>query len=241
MAVTTGRSRMFNGIVEVMRPNHNTATELMLLRRKQVPERRVDAEYVDSGPIVVIPGLTLSRDLNANIGVYRLSGLLVDMGYRVNSLFLDVGSLAPEFTIKRIEEAIGDRHGVTLIGYSLGGMLGIVAGNRNPGRVKKVITLGSAISLPVCTVEQVVRKLENTAERVGERAIVDFIKETVAWAKDPKVGMLHLIAENDGILARQSQNNGKITFLIPNAWHVSIPYHDHSLMHIVSGIAGFSC
>lgn len=97
----------------------------------------------DGHPVIVLPGFLLDDD-----STWCLRAFLRRLGYRVHGfgMGLNLGArtvgVDGRHLIEMIDRVAGDEP-VSLVGHSLGGVLARDYARRHPGRVRRLITLGS--------------------------------------------------------------------------------------------------
>jgi triacylglycerol lipase len=111
--------------------------------------RGVDVPRGDGAPVVLVPGF-LAGD--ASLAVMR--AWLRRMGHRTYRSGIAWNVDCSEAAVRRLDRRVAEvaeRAGrpVALIGHSRGGLLAHAVAVRRPGRVRRVITMGSPLSSPL--------------------------------------------------------------------------------------------
>jgi len=156
----------------------------------------------DGHPVIILPGM-----LASDVSTAPLRAALKTLGYDVRGWGLGrnfgTRSVGPQCEklcdlVDRVFEDSGKT--VSLIGWSLGGVLARLAARRRPGRVRQVVTLGSPFtSDPKAT--NAWRIYEAASQtRVGSPAIKAFRKEILQPLEVPFTA---LYSKTDGICAWQ--------------------------------------
>jgi pimeloyl-ACP methyl ester carboxylesterase len=97
-------------------------------------------------PVVVVPGM-----LASNASTRPLRSWLKRMGYNPFVAEIERNSGCPERVLDRVLECVEKAHAatgckVTIIGHSLGGVIARAAALSAPGKIARVITLGSPVN-----------------------------------------------------------------------------------------------
>ena len=177
--------------------------ELRQLRRSEV-YKGTGVAHGDGAPVLLIPGF-LGSDRYLRVLHDWLDGL----GYRPSPSGLRIAAGAMVKLVahvrRRVEEIASAGDGpVTLIGHSLGGVLGRMAAAQRPDLVAHVVTLGSPLRGPHTAAHPFVTALRKRFIREGEtpaaRAAVRDWERELLTTPLPQVRLTSIYSRQDAVV-----------------------------------------
>jgi pimeloyl-ACP methyl ester carboxylesterase len=173
---------------------------LAVLREMKRSPRRIHLGPVplgDGHPVIVLPAFLCSDTMNRGFREWLTAlgyavegwGAGVNLGPRASAV------AAVDAILRRSTDATG--HKASLVGYSLGGVLGRALANAHPDRVRRVITICSPFRLPtVSPLEPIYRAL--TPLHSGHRLMLERL------IAPPPVPTTAISSPKDGVVAWRS-------------------------------------
>jgi len=150
--------------------------------------------------VLVLPGLDAT-----DWSTKPLRNLLSSVGYRAYGWGLgrNVGPTERIFTgLDELLLQIQDRHGtpVSVVGQSLGGLLGRELARRHPGAVDRLITLASTVAITSLRQSRAARAYA----RHADKHLPDFAFERWTTAPQPPIPATSIYSRTDGIVHREA-------------------------------------
>lgn len=155
----------------------------------------------DGRPVLVLPGLMADDGSTA-----PLRQLLRSVGYRTYGwgLGVDIGPTARivdglDARLAYVRERNGGRQ-VSVIGQSLGGLMGRELARRNPGAVDRLISLGS----PVTLTDRGRSRAARTYDYFTPRHLPEYSFDWWSQAEQPQIPSTSIYSRMDGVVAARA-------------------------------------
>lgn len=152
----------------------------------------------DGRPVMVLPGLMASDSSTA-----PLRALLRSVGYRTYAWGLGVDVGPTERIIDGLDSRLAyirdrnDGRQVSVIGQSLGGLLGRELARRNPGAIDRIISLGSPVNLT----DRSQSRAGRTYEFFADRHLPEYAFERWVAVEQPAIPSTSIYSRMDGVVA----------------------------------------